>query len=77
MGRGADGVSFNNELFGCFSEVRYQVRDVTLGDVVLCGGVKDFVELELARAAGGRWPHKSERYLCFTYVRVLVCFFLG
>ena len=40
-GRGAEGVSFNNESLGSFSEVRYHVRDVTLGDVVFCGGVKD------------------------------------
>ena len=38
-GRGVEGVSFNNESFGDFSEVRYHVRDVTLGDVMLCGGV--------------------------------------
>ena len=35
-GRVVDGVSFNNEQFGGFSEVRYHVRDVTLGDVMLC-----------------------------------------
>ena len=55
-GKGADGVSFNNKSFGGFIEVRYHVRDVTLGDVVLCGGVKDIPELEFARAAGRRWP---------------------
>ena len=33
-GRGAEAISFNNELFGGFSEVWYHVRDVTLGDVV-------------------------------------------
>ena len=33
-GSGAEGVSFNNESFGDSSEVRYHVRDVTLGDVV-------------------------------------------
>ena len=32
-------VSFNNESFGGFSEVRYHVRDVTLGDGVFCRGV--------------------------------------
>ena len=52
--RGADGVSFNNESFSGFSEVRYHVRDVTLGDVVLCEGVKDLGELELACDTGGR-----------------------
>ena len=30
------GVFFNNESFGGFSEVRYHVRDVILGDVLLC-----------------------------------------
>ena len=54
-GRGAEGVSFNNESFGGFIDVRYNVRDVNLGDVVLCGGVKDFAEQGLTRAAGGRW----------------------
>ena len=38
-GRRAEGVSFNNESFGDFSEVKYHVRDVTLGDMVFCGGV--------------------------------------
>ena len=38
-GRGVEAVFFNNESFGDFSEVRYHVRDVTLGDVVFCGGV--------------------------------------
>ena len=38
-GRGAEGISFNNESLGGFSKVRYHVRDVTLGDVVFCGGV--------------------------------------
>ena len=33
-GREAKGVSFNNESFGDFSEVRYHVRDMTLGDVL-------------------------------------------
>ena len=54
MGRGAECVSLNNESFDGFREVRYHVRDVTLGDVVLCGGVQDFVKKELTRAAGGR-----------------------
>ena len=36
-GRGAEGVSFNNDSFGDFSEVRFHVRNVTLGNVVLCG----------------------------------------
>ena len=66
--RGADGVSFSNKLFGGFIEVRYHVRDVTLGDVVLCGGDKDLAELELARGAGQRWPQKSERFFGFTCV---------
>ena len=74
-GRGANGVSFNNESFDGFSEIRYHVRDVTLGDVVLCRGVKDLAELELARVAGGRWSQKSERFLRFTCGRVPVCFF--
>ena len=38
-GRGAESVSFNNESFEYFSEVRYHVRDVTLGDIVFCGDV--------------------------------------
>ena len=35
--RGREAVcgSFNKESFGGFSEVRYHVRDVTLGDAVL------------------------------------------
>ena len=37
-GRGAKSVSFSNESFGDFSEARYHVRGVTLGDVVFCGG---------------------------------------
>ena len=37
--KGVDGVSFN-EYFGGFSEVRYHVRDVTLGDTVICEYVK-------------------------------------
>ena len=42
-GRGPEGVSFNKESFGGFCEVRYNVRDVTLGDVVFvfCGGFQD------------------------------------
>ena len=55
-GRGAEGVSSNNESLRGFSEVRYHVRDVTLGDVVLCAGVQDLVKQGLTRAAGGRWP---------------------
>ena len=51
----SEGVSLNNELFEGFCEVRYHVRDVSLRDVVLCGGVKDFAEQGLTRAAGGRW----------------------
>ena len=38
-GRGVKSVSFHNESFGDFSEVGYHVSDVTLGDVVFCGGV--------------------------------------
>ena len=38
-GRGAESVFFNNESFDDSSQVRYHVRDVTLGDVVFCGGV--------------------------------------
>ena len=30
-GRGAEGISFNKESFGGFSEVKYHVRDATLG----------------------------------------------
>ena len=40
-GRRAEGISFNKESFDGFREVRYHVRDVTLGDVMLCGGVQD------------------------------------
>ena len=47
-------VSFDSESLGDFSEVGYQVRDVTSGDVVVCGGVQDFSELGLTCAAGGR-----------------------
>ena len=39
---------------GDFSEVSYHVRDVTLRDVMLCGGVQDLAEQELIRAAEGR-----------------------
>ena len=56
--KGADGVPFNKESFGGFIEIRYHVRDVTFGDVVLCGCVKDLAELEFTHAAGGRWPQK-------------------
>ena len=38
-GRGAKSVSFDEESFGDFSEVGYHVRDLTLGDVMFCGGV--------------------------------------
>ena len=34
---GAESVSFDNESFGDFSEVRYHVRVMTLGYVVFCG----------------------------------------
>ena len=34
-----------------------------------------FLEHELARAAGGRWPQKSERFLRFTCVRSQSAFF--
>ena len=53
-GSGAKGVSFNNETFGGFSKVRYHVRDVTFGDMVLCEGVQDLAEQGLTRAVGGR-----------------------
>ena len=52
--RGAESVSFDNESFGDFSEVRHHVRDLTLGDLVFCGGVYNFAELGLTRAEGGR-----------------------
>ena len=52
-GRGAESASFDNESFGGFSEVRYHVRDVTLGDV-FWGGVEDFAEQGFTHAAGGR-----------------------
>ena len=55
MGRGADGVSFNNEPFGGFSEVSYHARDV-----VLCKGVKNHAEDELARAAGESDPKRAK-----------------
>ena len=41
-GRGAESVSFDDELFGDFSEVGYHDWDVTLGDVVFCGEVMIF-----------------------------------
>ena len=44
---------------------RTMVRDMMFGDVVLCGGVV-LAKLELARAAGGRRPQKSEKFLRFT-----------
>ena len=53
-GRGAEGVSFNNDLFGDFSNVRYRVRNVTLENEVFCGGVYGFAEQEVTHAAGGR-----------------------
>ena len=39
-GRGAKSVSFDDESFGDFTEAGYHVtvRDVTLGDLVFCGG---------------------------------------
>ena len=52
--RGAKSVSFADELLGDFSEVGRHVRDVTQGNVVFCGGVQDFSEQGLSRAAGGR-----------------------
>ena len=52
-GSGSEVVSYNNESFGGFGEVRYHVRDVTLGDVALCGGVQDLAKQELTHAAGG------------------------
>ena len=48
---GAQGLPFNIKSFIGFSEVRYHIRDVTLGDVVLYGGVQDLTEQELTRAA--------------------------
>ena len=42
--------SFDNEPFGDFSEVRYHVTDVTMGDVIFF--VEDFAEL--THATGGR-----------------------
>ena len=41
-------------LIGGFGEVRYHVRDVTFGNLVLCGGDQDLAEQELTRAAGAR-----------------------
>ena len=38
-GRGAEGISFNNDSFRSFSEVRYHLRDVTLEDVAFGGDV--------------------------------------
>ena len=54
VGRGAGRVSFDENSFGDFSEVGGPVRDVTLGNVVFCGGVQDFAELGLNHATGGR-----------------------
>ena len=53
-GRKAEGPFFDNESFGDFSEVMSHVRDVTMLDMMLCGGVYDFNELGVTRAAGGR-----------------------
>lgn len=53
-GRGAESIAFSKEFFGDVGEVRSPVRDVTLVDVVFCGRVRDFAELALSRAAGGR-----------------------
>ena len=36
--------------------VSVYLRDVTLGDVVLCGGVQDLAEQGFTRAAGGKYP---------------------
>ena len=53
--RGAEGFSFKNESFGDFSEVKYHVRYVTLGDMVLCGGDQDLWNKgSLTRGAEGR-----------------------
>ena len=41
VGRGAESVLFDDESFGDFNEIRYHIRDMTLGDVVFCGGVQD------------------------------------
>ena len=38
-GRAAESISFDDESFGDFSLVGCHVREVTLGDVVFCGGV--------------------------------------
>ena len=37
-GRGAESFSLDDKSFGDFSQVGYHIRDVTLGDVVFCGG---------------------------------------
>ena len=57
-GRGAEDVSFNQESFGGFSDVRYHVRDVTLGDVVLCGGVQHLAEQQPLQEEGN--PKKAK-----------------
>ena len=49
LGREAESVSFSKESFGDLSKIRYPV-----GDVVFCGGVKDFAEQGLTRVAGRR-----------------------
>ena len=38
-GREVESVSFDNESFGDFCDVRYHVSEVTLEDVVFCGRV--------------------------------------
>ena len=54
MGGGGESIAFSNESLGDVAEVGRHVRDVTFGYVLFCGGVKDFAELGLIRAAGGR-----------------------
>ena len=53
-GKGTESVSFNNKSVGDFSEVRYHVREVTLRDLVFCGGVWDLAKHGLTRAVGRR-----------------------
>ena len=67
--RGAETVSFDDESLDDFIEVGCHVRDVTLGDVVFCGGVQDFLELRLTHAARGRLLYESEIFLRCTSVR--------
>ena len=45
MGKRNGECRFRRRVFSDFSEVKYHVRDVTLGDVVFNGGVSDFAEL--------------------------------